>query len=137
MSYSECESMCDNNPDCFNFEYCPLYDQRSDPPVPKMCRIFKTKILDAEDFKQVPWYDCSAYYTTCKKGTLTSMNITKNSIFFRGYAYAAIIKILFCFFCAARNADYCKEELEACGFDLECIAKVLKNCPGKKISSSL
>merc|ERR1711970_73947 len=30
----------------------------------------------------------------------------------------------------ARNADYCKEELKACGFDLECIAKVLKNCPG-------
>merc|ERR1712212_336893 len=30
----------------------------------------------------------------------------------------------------ARNADYCKEELEACGSDFECIAKVLKNCPG-------
>merc|ERR1712212_408443 len=29
-----------------------------------------------------------------------------------------------------RNADYCKEELEACGSDFECIAKVLKNCPG-------
>merc|ERR1719385_108495 len=39
MSYSECESMCDNNPDCMNFEYCPRYNQVSDPPVPKMVRL--------------------------------------------------------------------------------------------------
>ena len=42
-----------------------------------------------------------------------------------------ITGILIFFFYAVRNADYCKEELEACGLDFECIAKVLKNCPGK------
>ena len=72
--------MCDNNPDCMNFEYCPRYNQVSDPPVPKMCRIFDAKIWDTRNLKQVQWFDCSAYYATCKKGTRTSMNIIKNSI---------------------------------------------------------
>ena len=51
------------------------------PPHRKMCRLFDAKIRGAEYLKQVPWFDCSAYYATCKKGTLTSINITKNSIF--------------------------------------------------------
>merc|ERR1712136_26705 len=74
MSYSECESWCDNNPDCMNFEYCPRYNQVSELPVPKMCRIFDAKIWDTRNLKQVQWYDCSAYYATCKKG------ITPNKI---------------------------------------------------------
>ena len=46
-----------------------------------MCRLFDAKIRGAEHLKQVQWYDCSAYYATCEKGTLTSFNITHNSIF--------------------------------------------------------
>jgi len=58
FSYSECESLCDNNQDCMNFEYCPKR---------KMCRLFDAKIRGAEHLKQVQWYDCSAYYATCEK----------------------------------------------------------------------
>ena len=72
FSYGECESLCDSNQDCMNFEYCP---QR------KMCRLFDAKIRGAKYLKQVQLDDCSGYYATCNKGTMTSMNITKNSIF--------------------------------------------------------
>merc|ERR1711872_1179420 len=63
ISYSECESLCDNNQDCMNFEYCPKYGYGQ----PKMCRVFDAKIRGAEYLKQVTWFDCSAYYATCKK----------------------------------------------------------------------
>ena len=71
-SYTECESLCDNNQDCMNFEHCPTL---------KTCRIFDKKIRGVEYLKQVKWYDCYGNYATCKKGTRTSMNITNNSIF--------------------------------------------------------
>jgi len=63
ISYSECESLCDNKPDCMNFEYCPVYGYGQ----PKMCRVFDAKIRGAEYLKQKLWFDCSAYYATCKK----------------------------------------------------------------------
>ena len=54
-----------------------------------------------------------------------------------GY-YKHFIEILFCLLYVARNADYCKEELEACEFEFKCVncvdvcvEKVLTNCPGK------
>ena len=70
-SYTECESLCDNNQDCMNFEHCPTL---------KTCRIFDKKIRGVEYLKQVQWYDCYGNYATCKKGTLISRNITNNSI---------------------------------------------------------
>ena len=58
-SYTECESKCDNNEECMNFEYCPKR---------KMCRLFDAKIRNAQSLKQLQWFDCSAYYATCEKG---------------------------------------------------------------------
>ena len=69
-SHSECESLCDNNQDCMNFEYCPGL---------KTCRLFDSKINGANYLEQKQWYDCYANYATCEKGTLTSMSITLNS----------------------------------------------------------
>jgi len=57
-SYTECESLCDNNQDCMNFEHCPTL---------KTCRIFDKKIRGVEYLKQVQWYDCYGNYATCKK----------------------------------------------------------------------
>ena len=83
FSYNECELLCDNNKDCMNFEYCPNL---------KMCRIFdatirkaksrklRRKLIGTGSLKLQPWYDCYAKYATCKKGNMTSMNITKISI---------------------------------------------------------
>ena len=63
LSYSECESLCDNKPDCMNFEYCPEYRGGNKR---KMCRMMDAKIRGAEYLKQVTWFDCSGYYATCK-----------------------------------------------------------------------
>jgi len=59
VSYTECESKCDNNKECMNFEYCPKK---------KMCRLFDAKIRNAQNLKQQQWFDCFANYATCAKG---------------------------------------------------------------------
>ena len=86
FSYNECELLCDNNKKCMNFEYCPQL---------KMCRIFDAKIQIAKaqartlrrrlkstgSLNLKPGYGCYTKYATCKKGNMTSMNITKNSFY--------------------------------------------------------
>jgi len=56
-SYTECESLCNKNQDCMNFEHCPSQ---------KTCRIFDKKIRGVEYLKQKQWYDCYGNYATCK-----------------------------------------------------------------------
>ena len=61
LPYKECESLCDNNAECMNFQYCPKLG-------PNACHLFDAKIENAKTLKQQQWYDCYALYTPCKKG---------------------------------------------------------------------
>ena len=70
-SYTECESKCDNNEECMNFEYCPKK---------KMCRLFDAKIRNAQNLKQQQWFDCFANYATCDKGEVMCTIITRNVV---------------------------------------------------------
>ena len=71
VSYTECESKCDNNKECMNFEYCPKR---------KMCRLFDAEIRNAQNLKQQQWFDCFANYATCAKGEVMSAIITRNVV---------------------------------------------------------
>ena len=55
----ECESKCDNNAECMNFEHCPTLGR---------CILFDKKIENAKTLKEKIWYNCRLYYTPCKKG---------------------------------------------------------------------
>ena len=59
IPYNECQSKCDNNAECMNFEHCPKLGR---------CQLFDAKIENAKTLKQKTWYNCYALYTPCKKG---------------------------------------------------------------------
>ena len=86
VSYTECESKCDNNKECMNFEYCPKR---------KMCRLYDAKIRNAQNLKQQQWFDCFANYATCEKGEMTSTNSIMNII---PYFYKMLFKLYFIIF---------------------------------------
>ena len=71
-AYGECESKCDNHPDCMNFEFCPNR---------KICRLFDGEIQKTGSLEQKQWYNCFTSYATCKKGNLMTVNIVSYLVF--------------------------------------------------------
>ena len=81
VSYTECESKCDKNKECMNFEYCPKR---------KMCRLFDAEIRNAQNLKQQQWFDCFTNYATCEKGGMRSTIISKNVVLMSYFIYIYI-----------------------------------------------